>query len=89
MNAPLSSMIVEGIVSLSTKVAVDGIVKIATPAGVRAVNGFAIKAGAFLIGTFFASKLSAIAVKNTEDLVAIVKATPQSITDVEPPQADS
>ena len=88
MSAPLSTMLIDGLVTMSTKVAVDGLVKIATPPGVRAVSTFLIKGGSFFVGAIIASRLSKIAVKNGEELSAIVKAqsVPVSITSVEPPQ---
>ena len=42
MSAPLSTMLIDGLVTMSTKVAVDGLVKIATPPGGRAVSTFLI-----------------------------------------------
>ena len=88
MSAPLSTMLIDGLVTMSTKVAVDGLVKIATPPGVRAVSTFLIKGGSFFVGAIIASRLSKIAVKSGEELSAIVKAqpVPVSITSVDPPQ---
>lgn len=88
MSAPLSTMLIDGLVTMSTKVAVDGLVKIATPPGVRAVSTFLIKGGSFFVGAIVASKLSKIATKSGEELSAIVKAQPELITSVAPPQAE-
>ena len=86
----LVPMLVEGIVTMSTKVAVDGLVKLATPPGVRAVTTFVIKGGAFLLGTYVANKISKVVVKNAEELSTIVKATPVPvITTVDPTPDDS
>lgn len=86
MSAPLSTMLIDGLVTMSTKVAVDGLVKIATPPGVRAVSIFLIKGASFFAGAVIASKLSKIATKSGEELAEIIKSAPQSITSVEPPQ---
>ena len=88
MSASLTAKLIEGAVTMSTKVAVDGLFKIATPPGVRAVSTFLIKGGSFFVGAIVASKLSKIATKAGEELVVIVKAQPQAITSVEPPQTD-
>lgn len=75
----LVPMLVESVVTLSTKVAVDSLVKMTTPVGVRAVNGFIIKAGSLLVGAFLANQLSKIAVSNTEAIIATVNKTPEAV----------
>lgn len=88
MNTSLTTKLIEGAVTMSTKVAVDGLFKIATPPGVRAVSTFLIKGGSFFVGAIIASKLSKIATKAGEELTEIVKNQPVLITSVEPPQTD-
>ena len=88
MSVPLSTMLIEGLVSMSTKVAVDELVKIATPPGVRAVGTFLLKGGSFFVGAMIASKLSKIATKSGEELSEILKAQPELITSVAPPQTE-
>lgn len=86
MFGTIIPLVVGTVVSTSSGIAFDALTKLVTPPGVKALTGFGIKAGSAIVGAVVAAKISAFAVKQTENIVEIVR---NSAEEIEAPVTES